>query len=90
MGLLIVRLEDYTPSDGAEERLMFALGLFVYMGLHAPAVVLHGLYDAACIHDEPTAWIVGGASLAICLLLLITVLYISRRADREDSKLGLM
>jgi hypothetical protein len=93
MAVALVLFPFYTgtwePSDSAGERpndhaaqAMFLFGLLVYMCLCAPAVVLHGLYDAACIHDDTAAWLVGAFSLALCVLLLASLLYLSRRAGQ--------
>lgn len=61
-------------------QLVFLVVLLVYMLCCAPAAILHGLYDAACLHDDRTAWIVGGISLAACPLLLASLAYFGRRA----------
>ncbi len=62
--------------------LFLTLIIIGYILCCAPAVILHGLYDAACIHDDATACIVGGISFVVCLLLLACLTRLGRRAGR--------
>jgi hypothetical protein len=53
-----------------------ALGAGIMLCL--PAAILHGLYDAACLHDNTIALMLGGVSLAACPILLALLAYLGR------------
>ena len=71
-------LRDYLAASIEGGQLSLICEIPVYILFCRPAVILHGLYDAACIHDEATAYVVGGISFAVCLLLLASLTWLGR------------
>jgi hypothetical protein len=86
-GLLSERL----PQDFRVVQSGWKDGFLVLLVACLPSVLLHGLYDACCLHGEVWPWIIGALSLAIALAILSSVpveqqmvLAASGGADRAD------
>jgi hypothetical protein len=57
----------------------------VFFGLlcaSIPVAVVHGLYDACCVHDGVATWLVGGVSL------LLAVIFIGEFSKEKESEIA--